>query len=76
MAPGHEDEWLHLSGEEMAELRQRNAESEVNELELKARLKGDGRPGLNPTLGAEPAIACARLEEVSNWLKRLGPPLT
>ena len=67
---------MHLSGEEMAELRHRNAESEVNELELKARLIGDGRPGLNPTLGAEPAIACARLEAVSNWLKRLGPPLT
>ena len=40
VAPGHEDEWVHLSGEEMAELRQRNAESEVNELELKARLRG------------------------------------
>ena len=59
----------------MAELRQSNAVSEVSELELKARLKGDGRPDLNPTLGAEPAAACARLEEVSNWLKRLWSPV-
>ena len=39
MAPVHEDEWAHHSGEELAELRQRNAESEVNEHELKARLR-------------------------------------
>ena len=70
MAPGHEDEWVHLSGEELAELRQRSAESEVNELEL----KGDGRPDLNQALGAQPATACDRLEEVSNCLKRLWSP--
>ena len=58
----------------MAEQRQINAVSEMKELELEARLKGDGRPDLNPALGAEPAIACARLEEVPNWLKRLWSP--
>ena len=71
MAPVQEDEWVHHSGEELAELQQRNAESEVNELELKARLKGDGRPDLNQALSAQPAAACDRLEEVPNWLKRL-----
>ena len=40
----------------------------MNELELKARLRRGMVPGLNPTLGAEPAIACAKLEEVSNLL--------
>ena len=73
-APVYEDEWVHHSGEELAELRQRSAESEVNELELKARLKGDGRPDLNQALGAQPATACDRLEEVSNCLKRLWSP--
>ena len=66
---------MHHSGEELAELRQRSAESEVNELELKARLKGDGRPDLNQALGAQPATACDKLEEVSNCLKHLWSPI-
>ena len=74
MAPVHEDEWVHHSGEELAELQQKSAESEVNELELKARLKGDGRPDLNQALGAQPAIVCDRLEEVSDCLKCLWSP--
>ena len=62
------------SSEVLAEQRQVNAVSEVKELELEARLKGDGRPDLNQALGAQPATACDRLEEVSNCLKRLWPP--
>ena len=48
--------------------------SEVNEPELKARLKGDGRPDLNRALSAQPAIASDMLEDVSNCSKRLWSP--
>ena len=66
------DEWVHLSGEEMAELRQRNAESEVNELELKARLKGGWSTGPEPDTRCR---ASDRLRQVGLIRAAGTPPL-
>ena len=69
----HENELVHHPGEEMAEQRQITRKA-VRRSPSSRPVSRGMLPDLNQALGAQPAIACARLEVVSNKLKRLWSP--